>query len=175
MADVIDVPRAWSALTPAWFTAALARHCPVAVVSEAEVGPVADGTNRRASVRLCYAAGTGPERVFVKMHGRMLERQFRASAALAAAGPQTVLHGDPHPGNTYALPGDRTGFYDWQLIRTGNWSHDVGYFLAGSLSVADRREHERELLGGYLGALREAGADPPPLDHAWQRYRASPA
>jgi hypothetical protein len=104
-----------------------------------------------------------------------LERQFRASAHLAEAGPRTVLHGDPHPGNTYSLPGERTGFYDWQLVRTGSWSHDVGYFLAGSLGVRDRRAHERELLAGYLDSLGSAGAPPPGFADAWDRYRSSPA
>lgn len=104
-----------------------------------------------------------------------LERQFRRSAALAATGPQTVLHGDPHPGNTYALPGARTGFCDWQLVRLGNWSHDVGYFLAGSLSVEDRRESERELLSGYLDELGRAGVRAPGFTEAWERYRATPA
>ena len=104
-----------------------------------------------------------------------LERQFRFSAALAAAGPQTLLHGDPHPGNTYGLPGGRTGFYDWQLARIGNWSHDVGYFTVGSLAVEDRRANERELLAHYLEALGAAGVSPPGFDDAWERYRATPA
>jgi hypothetical protein len=107
-----------------------------------------------------------------------LERQFRRSAALAASGPQTLLHGDPHPGNTYALAGGRTGFYDWQLARIGNWSHDVGYFMVSSLSTGDRRDHERELLGHYLESLGRSGVDPaalPATGAAWQRYRATPA
>jgi len=105
----------------------------------------------------------------------ILEQQFRHWAAVAASGPQTVLHGDPHPGNTYALPGDRTGFYDWQLARTGNWSHDVGYFVGSSLTVADRRDHERQLLRAYLDHLADAGAPAPDFDHAWDRYRQTPA
>src|SRR5690606_2790732 len=28
---------------------------------------------------------------------------------------QTLLHGDPHIGNTYVLPGGRVGFLDWQV------------------------------------------------------------
>jgi len=104
-----------------------------------------------------------------------LERQFRRSASLAATGPQTVLHGDPHPGNTYALPGYRTGFYDWQLVRTGNWSHDVGYFMVSSLSIEDRRAHERDLLAGYLELLAGAGVEPPGAGPAWDRYRSTPA
>jgi hypothetical protein len=110
------------------------------------------------------------------LDARTLEGQFRISARLAATGPQTVLHGDPHPGNTYALPGSRTGFYDWQLVRTGHWSHDVGYFLAGSLAPEDRRRHEDHLLRGYLDSLERAGVKAvPDPDEAWARYRAMPA
>ncbi len=47
--------------------------------------------------------------------------------------PITVLHGDPHPRNTYTLPDGRMGVLDWQLIRRGSWSHDVGYALIGAL------------------------------------------
>lgn len=309
---VLPVPRTLSELPPSWMTVAITNRCPGAVVKELEVGDVAQGTNRRATVRLSYAEGAGPASVFVKMQGRMLhrlallalraltaearlaesglslplehplsyaagvdrrrlativvmedvvagggrpndattaldpvevkagldglarlhatywnrslppalrflrpwrlsrlwapvsraslrmglnrledaglpglvppgldagglERQFRRSSALAATGPQTVLHGDPHPGNTYALPGNRTGFYDWQLVRTGNWSHDVGYFLVSSLDVEDCRTHERDLLAGYLGALRRAGVEAPGWEESWRRYRATPA
>jgi aminoglycoside phosphotransferase (APT) family kinase protein len=105
---------------------------------------------------------------------RSLEIGFRHSSALASMDAQTVLHGDPHPANTYALPDDHTGFYDWQLARTGNWSHDVGYFLAGSLDIDDRRDSEAELLTGYLAALSAAGVAAPTFDDAWSRYRATP-
>ncbi|MGC9963754.1 MAG: phosphotransferase [Acidimicrobiales bacterium] len=115
------------------------------------------------------------ERLPPAVNARNLEEQFRRSATLAAFGPRTVLHGDPHPGNTYSLPGCRTGFYDWQLVRTGNWSHDVGYFLVSSLDVSDRRTHDKELLLGYLETLRHSGVDPPGFAHAWARYRATPA
>ena len=118
------------------------------------------------------AAGVLPARA---VDARGLGAQFRRSALLAATGPQTVLHGDPHPGNTYVLAADRTGFLDWQLARTGHWSHDVGYFLAGSLDPADRRRHERDLLGAYLEALGRADGVVPPWDEAWARYRATPA
>ncbi|MCE0768502.1 ecdysteroid 22-kinase family protein [Pseudonocardia kujensis] len=96
-----------------------------------------------------------------------LERGFRGWARIAAAGPQTLLHGDPHPGNTYTV-GATVGFYDWQLVRSGSWVHDVGYFLASSLTVADRRAHERALLAGYLDALGRRPAD------AWRLYRRTP-
>ena len=117
-----------------------------------------------------------PNLIPPSLNARTLEVQFRASAQRAVTGPQTMLHGDPHPGNTYAVPGSRTGFYDWQLVRTGHWSHDVGYFLAGSLSPDDRRQHERDLLSHYLDSLGRAGAGGvPAFDEAWARYRATPA
>ncbi len=96
-----------------------------------------------------------------------VERGFRGWAHTAIQGPQTLLHGDPHPGNTYAAAAT-TGFYDWQLVRSGSWAHDVGYFVASSLSVADRREHERGLLAGYLDALGHEPSD------AWPLYRRTP-
>jgi len=105
----------------------------------------------------------------------ILERRFRHWATVALSGPQTVLHGDPHPGNTYALPGETTGFYDWQLVRTGNWSHDVGYFITSSLGVADRRTYERSLLRSYLHELSRGGVPTPDLDAAWHLHRQTPA
>lgn len=311
-APPLDVPRSLACLTPAWMTAALAGSFPGAVVGEVRVGPVSDGTNRRAAVHLGYRVGRGPGRVFVKAPGRplnrlallalgavetearlfgsgvdlplehpaayatavdrrrlaavvvmedvtsrgatpndatvpltpaqverglaglaslharfwgrlpaslgflgpwrlgsawapvsgaslawsrrrlrrlggagllptsagtaRLERQFRRWAGLAATGPRTLLHGDPHPGNTYARPGPATGFYDWQLARTGLWVHDVGYFVQSSLRPDDRRHHERDLLAGYLDGLHRHGVHPAPApDQAWDLYRLAPA
>ncbi|ORV54568.1 hypothetical protein AWC05_18430 [Mycobacterium florentinum] len=95
----------------------------------------------------------------------------RRSAALSGGGPQTLLHGDTHIGNTYTMPDGSVGFLDWQLVRRGNWSHDVGYFIISALTEADRRQHERALLRHYLEALR------PPLnsDDVWETYRRTPA
>lgn len=309
---MVPVPRRFAELTPAFLTTALQRRCPGVVVAAADIGEVADGTNRRATVTLTYDRGEGPAAVFVKLSARprnrlalvalgalgaearlaeapvtlpiahprlhagglearrlaacvvmddvtagggrpnwataplsvdevrdglaglarlhgtfaqsplpdglgflrpwrlgdawaavsgpslwrglrrleaagvalpagpgrsatTLERQFRRSAALAASGPQTVLHGDPHPGNTYAFGSARTGFYDWQLVRTGHCMHDVGYFLISCLSVQDRRAHEADLLAGYLDALRHAWPGAPPRAALADRYRAAPA
>ena len=103
-----------------------------------------------------------------------LEHGFRGWADVAASGPQTLLHGDPHVGNTYTLPGDAVGFYDWQLVRAGSWAHDVGYFCVSSLDVADRRAYERDLLGAYLAELaRHSAGGGDPVD-AWVQYRRAP-
>ncbi|WP_099038681.1 phosphotransferase [Mycobacterium neglectum] len=88
---------------------------------------------------------------------------------------QTLLHGDPHIGNTYVLPNDEVGFLDWQMARRGNWSLDLGYFLQGALTIEDRRAGERDLLNEYRGALDLPADELPGADEVWLRYRASVA
>ena len=90
-------------------------------------------------------------------------------------GPQTLLHGDAHIGNTFLLPGGEIGFLDWQVARRGNWSQDLGYFFVSALTVEDRRTHEADLMKEYLGALELPGEERPSVDEAWLRYRASMA
>ncbi|MCT7662221.1 phosphotransferase [Mycobacterium deserti] len=87
----------------------------------------------------------------------------------------TLLHGDPHIGNTYVLPGDEVGFLDWQMARRGNWSLDLGYFLQGALTIDDRRRAERDLLDEYRGALELPAGELPSAEEVWLRYRASVA
>jgi aminoglycoside phosphotransferase (APT) family kinase protein len=87
----------------------------------------------------------------------------------------TLLHGDPHIGNTYLLPGGEVGFLDWQVARRGNWSLDVGYFLQGALTIEDRRRSEQDLLSEYRNALGLHGDEMPSMDELWLRYRASVA
>ncbi|MGI4747182.1 MAG: phosphotransferase [Janthinobacterium lividum] len=86
--------------------------------------------------------------------------------------PRTLLHGDTHLGNTYLLPGNQGGLLDWQLMVRGHHMHDVNYLITTSLSIGDRREHERELLAYYLDRLGQEGvAVPPTFDTAWHEYR----
>ena len=71
--------------------------------------------------------------------------------------PTTLLHGDPHLGNTYLLPGGRAGLLDWQLMMRGSWAHDVTYLLVTALPPEVRRAHQHDLLAEYLDALAAAG------------------
>lgn len=88
--------------------------------------------------------------------------------------PTTLLHGDPHIGNTYLLPGARGGLLDWQLMMRGSWAHDVTYLLATSLDPETRRIHQRDLLGAYLDRLAEAGSSGvPPAAEAFEQCRSA--
>jgi hypothetical protein len=83
----------------------------------------------------------------------------------------TLLHGDTHIGNMYFERDGSPRFLDWQSAMKGPWSHDVANFLAGALTVQDRRADERGLLAGYLDQLRGHGGPGIPPDEAWLAYR----
>lgn len=90
-------------------------------------------------------------------------------------GPMTLLHGDAHIGNTYVLADGDVGFLDWQVVRRGSWSQDVGYFLVGALTEQDRRDHERQLIEEYRNALDIPDDQRPSAAEAWLAYRTTPA
>ncbi|KAI1201900.1 kinase-like domain-containing protein [Nemania serpens] len=69
---------------------------------------------------------------------------------------QCLLHGDAHLGNTYLEQG-APRFLDWQMIHIGSAFHDVSYFIAGALTIEDRRAHEWQIVGHYLATLRKLG------------------
>jgi hypothetical protein len=86
------------------------------------------------------------------------------------AGPATYVHGDTHIGNVY-LDDGRVGFLDWGLSRVSTHLRDVSYFLTMSVDIEERRRHQRDLLQGYLDALRAAGGADIGFDDAWAAHR----
>jgi hypothetical protein len=97
---------------------------------------------------------------------------YRALATdVAAAEPWTVVHGDAHVGNLYLDGAGRPSFLDWQLVQRGTWDLDVGYHIASTLPVEDRRGAERELLRHYLDRLSGGGVEAPSWDDAWRAMR----
>lgn len=82
-----------------------------------------------------------------------------------------LIHGDAHLGNMYFESEIRPGFLDWQSPMAGPCFDDVTYCLIGSLSIEDRRAHERELLRQYLDQLGHYGVAPPSFDATWLAYR----
>jgi hypothetical protein len=117
---------------------------------------------------------TAPEVMSLSID-RLVESVWKPYIKTLTTSPQTLLHGDPHIGNTYVTPGDEVGFLDWQMARRGNWSLDLGYFLQGALTTEDRRTHESALLEQYRDALALPRGEMPSMDEIWVRYRASVA
>ena len=88
------------------------------------------------------------------------------------ARPFVLLHGDPHPNNTYVDADGAPGLYDWQTLSKGPWAYDVAYHMVTSLSVGDRRRHDRDLIRHYLECVAAHGvARVPTYDEAWNAVR----
>jgi hypothetical protein len=82
----------------------------------------------------------------------------------------TLTHGDPRVDNVLFERDGGAVLIDWQVTGLRNPMYDVGYFLSGSISVADRRAHEPELLDHYLAEY--AAVDPGyPREEALGDYR----
>jgi hypothetical protein len=52
-------------------------------------------------------------------------------------------------------------------VQRGPWYLDVGYHLASTLRVDDRRRAERDLVRHYLARLAGHGVEAPSEDAAW--------
>lgn len=102
---------------------------------------------------------------------RLVDAYRRLAAESRSASPWSVIHGDAHVGNLYLDGGGRPSFLDWQLVQRGPWYLDVGYHIASTLTVADRRAAERDLVRHYLDRLAARGVDPPGEDDAWLGVR----
>jgi thiamine kinase-like enzyme len=107
---------------------------------------------------------------------RTSEPELRRAVAVLqrhqATLPQTLLHGDPHVGNTYLTPDRRGGLIDWQIMVRGYVIHDVVYHITTALPIETRRAQERELLAFYHDRLRSYGVtNAPALESLWLEYR----
>ncbi|KAI1117394.1 kinase-like domain-containing protein [Nemania sp. NC0429] len=112
-----------------------------------------------ALMKTYSAVVNGPDRPPVPKY---LRDQERVTAVLnkhyRSRNPnfQCLLHGDAHLGNTYLDKG-APRFLDWQMIHIGSAFHDVSYFIAGALTIEDRRAHEWAIVDHYLNTLRKLG------------------
>ena len=94
------------------------------------------------------------------------------SAQRHASLPNTIIHSDVHLRNWYVAQSGEMGLNDWQCLCRGHWSRDLAYCLSTSLSIADRRAWERELVTYYLDRLHAAGGPRIEFEFAWRHYRA---
>ncbi len=139
------------------------------------------GTRQDAVFRIGrFLSDVSPRPAFERF-GELVPGELRAAAgfvsehrlaleALWTRPPLTLIHGDAHVGNLF-FDGPEVGFLDWQVVQRGQGMRDVGYFLANSLAVETRREHDEALIRVYLAALAEAGVPPVPFSVAWEQYR----
>lgn len=138
-------------------------------------GPLAQWPRANGAKRLDMVL-TGPRGEGLPAHirdGRRIERAFwHMVDTLDTPTGGCLLHGDPHPGNCFSDRDGGAGLYDWQTVSRGPWAYDVAYMMVTSLSVEDRRRHERELLDHYADRLKAWGvADGPSSGAAWDAYR----
>jgi hypothetical protein len=99
------------------------------------------------------------------------ERLRRAHTALRRdwlrREPWALSHGDAHFGQLYVLPSGEARLIDWQCVQIANHMQDAANMMVSGLSVDDRRRFDRELVAGYLDALRRFGApDVPSLEQS---------
>jgi aminoglycoside phosphotransferase (APT) family kinase protein len=79
-----------------------------------------------------------------------------------ATGAVALLHGDYRLDNLmFPEPDDGTGdgvyAVDWQTLTVAPPGRDLGYFLATSLDVEQRREHQDALVAEYVDELHRLG------------------
>lgn len=84
--------------------------------------------------------------------------------------PLGLVHGDYRLDNLLFADGACTAV-DWQTVMWGPAMSDAAYFLGTGLTVADRREHEQDLLRGYHQALLDQGVEGLDWDGCWEGYR----
>ena len=93
--------------------------------------------------------------------------------AALRAGPRTFTHGDYRLDNLFFGDGDEDGvtIIDWQVSGLSCGLYDLGYFLAGNLTIPDRRRIERDVVEEYHEILCRSGATGFPFDECWRSYR----
>jgi hypothetical protein len=108
------------------------------------------------------------------MSGRFIWENHRAVTHVIDRGPQTLVHGDPHPGNTY-FRNSRAGLLDWQVLRQSHPARDLAYGMIFGMTTAARRDGERDVLEVYRQSLAAAGGPELGRDDLWTRYRQAAA
>jgi hypothetical protein len=102
--------------------------------------------------------------------GRFIIDNYRTVAEIIDRQPNTVTHGDAHPGNVYFRNGE-AGLLDWQAVRRGHPGRELAYTLITGMTTTDRQSSERDLLAAYRQALAAAGGPSLDAEELWLRYR----
>lgn len=122
----------------------------------------------RGNFESAIGAGVPPE----VRDAERLAAAFRVLTSLTSdADGWPVIHGDAHIANVYLDSKGRPSFVDWQLVQRGPWYLDVGYHIASTLTVEERRRTEQDLVRHYLDCLAVAGDMRPSVEDAWLGIR----
>jgi hypothetical protein len=84
--------------------------------------------------------------------------------------PTTIIHGDLHLDNLIFGGAKGVTLLDWQSVAVGPIVIDLGLFLVNSLSVADRRAVEFDILARYHRSLEAGGVTGYRLDDLIDDY-----
>ncbi|KAK7957006.1 uncharacterized protein PG986_006228 [Apiospora aurea] len=118
-----------------------------------------------------YAEGERPPIPAEMLDRERMRRAFQKLWSVTDPRYNCLVHGDAHIGNTYITAAGEPGFIDWQGLAVGSAFDDVPYFIAGALTVRDRREHEVGLVEHYLDTLSELGGPRLRREEVWDEYR----
>ncbi|HEY5662432.1 MAG TPA: phosphotransferase [Ilumatobacter sp.] len=102
------------------------------------------------------------------------------TVALYERTPTTLMHGDFRADNLMfddqTAGRDHVGILDWQIAYRAGGIGDICYLLTQSMTLDDRREHERSCVDAWYDALCSALGGPPagyPAEQAWTDYRTA--
>lgn len=87
---------------------------------------------------------------FLERYDLMIDRSLDA--------PHTLVHRDFRVDNMHFDAGEPVVF-DWGGVGHGGGLYDYAYFVAGSMTVEDRRAHDDELLARYRTGLAAGGIE----------------
>lgn len=85
-------------------------------------------------------------------------------------GIKTLIHGDFRTENLLFNQHGRAIVIDWQTQTESCALADIAYFIGGSMTTGQRRQHEKALVEYYRQCLSEAGVNLS-WDDCWQQYR----
>jgi hypothetical protein len=159
---------------------ALARlHAPVFADPQLGATPWLNQTNLLTQALVAQLLGGFLERYARRVSAEHVEVCERFVASLDGWSaerrpPLGLVHGDYRLDNML-FGGEQAPrpftVVDWQTVGWGDAMTDASYFLGGSLTLEDRREHEQELLRAYHDALHEHGVRGFGWEECWEGYR----
>jgi hypothetical protein len=105
--------------------------------------------------------------------GELIATHYWRVMQRIAEWPWTLLHQDYRVDNLFFDAGsdDPVVVIDWQGIGRGPGIYDLCYFLGGSLTVEDRRNHEASLVQAYHDRLVQRGVTDYSFEQLWHDYR----